>query len=501
MAIVRKVKWRSDYTIETNKDKKLYYSYIADKENLDAVYSDYIHKHPQESQLRHNERKDRAVVLATMQYFVDTYINAVFSNEIDYNSEKADIKYTRFLESATPDGTTFEEILRNIGTYTQFLDCVVLIDSFTDQYKLELGIENPRMPKVVDVEKYRLWSYISVIMPWDIVNYELDIYGNIKQLLIRRTILDQSDNFESETQKTYFYYFSPQTIWVGESKDTKDDLIIKNIGSSKVEIIEEYENTLGYVPALYIEATNREKYLNIAANQRSIANVYSTMELKGLNSAFSLLATEGLRYTNDNESRKNQIYGDSDNVNQLEYEEKPPFLLERKADDIPNLQQLIKEMYHVDQFQFWLDITDESSMFAMSGKAMEIGRKSLSEALKKTSEKIENIANKILDMYADIEGYNAVNIIMPSRFDIETMAEKIDNLERALLIYRSDSVYAKYLLETGVDVISPDLQLSEPKRYKEIIDDIQSQKSLRNNTLSINGQSATEPAEEETTQE
>jgi len=251
----------------------------------------------------------------------------------------------------------------------------------------------------------------------------------------------------------------------------------------------------------YIEATNREKYLNIAANQRSIANVYSTMELKGLNSAFSLLATEGLRYTNDNESRKNQIYGDSDNVNQLEYEEKPPFLLERKADDIPNLQQLIKEMYHVDQFQFWLDITDESSMFAMSGKAMEIGRKSLSEALKKTSEKIENIANKILDMYADIEGYNAVNIIMPSRFDIETMAEKIDNLERALLIYRSDSVYAKYLLETGVDVISPDLQLSEPKRYKEIIDDIQSQKSLRNNTLSINGQSATEPAEEETTQE
>lgn len=469
------INYRSDYYTSKDKAQKLYYSYTGDKSKLVGLYSDgYIQQHKQESNTSYAKRKDRAVVVNTMQYFLDTLINAVFTNDVDYKMDEQNEKIKRLILSATPDNRKLEEIMREVITISEYMDCVIMIDTFSEEYKQELGV-NPNMPTVADVKKWRLFPYIQLVKDWDIVNYELDIYGEIKQLLVKTTMTEKSDGFQTSNDVTYYYYYSQSKNWV--ARELKSNITSSEI---KATIISENDNTLGYVPAIFIKARNESKYINVANNQKSISNIYSTMEQKGLDSAFGFLATEVSMYDQDLETTKKQLYNKTENTNLIEFEKSPPQWVEKKADDILNLRELLKEQLHIDQFQFWLDITDENSMFAMSGRAMEIGRKSLSEALKKISEIAETITNKIIDIVSEIESVDFVPVVYPSRFEIETTAEKINNIETAIRIYGSQSEYVKYLKLQGMIIMTPDVQ--DDNEYDNIVADVNSGNNL---TLTI----------------
>jgi hypothetical protein len=445
----------------------------------------YITRYPLESVDRWNARKKRISVLNFFEYMVSIYTNAIFSQEINTSGVQNE-KLKRFINNATLKGKTLVSFLRTVSIFSTFLNVAVIVDSYSDDKKRRILKRDDVSKATIDeINRYRLYPYVQMVFPDKIIDKYIDDTGVLQWIKLGFKYTDKSDPLNGDYEEA-----EKRILWTAE-------YVSEGLIDSKGELTwgEKRPHNLGCVPVILFSQTADDetdtwlnKWEDIAKLQKMITNWLSLIDEEFHYLVFSFLAVERSDDT-DNEDVKDALNNPGDGKNLVEFTANPPVWVQKQ----PQTEIIISAMTEIIRFMkslTSLDVDDEQSVFAKSGKAKELSRQELEETIKNKSDGLENLADRILSIVAKYESATIgtdEKISMPDRFDSNSVMDKL-NTYILILNQNISGLLNKYVRKKVIDLADPDLEKKDPELHKQMEDEIdKSNWSIPQKTISDPG--------------
>lgn len=238
---------------------------------------EYLTKYVLEGANEYSNRVANTALDNHVKSVVDTYNAFLFRKPAyrDYGSIDSDPSLEPFLNDADLDGTSFDAFMREVSTQASvYGQCWVLCDK-----------PNTQVATRAEELEQEIRPYVSIVTPENVINWDYERQPNGLHTLSMLQVLE-----EFVDEQAVYREYTPDTICVYRQK--KD---------SPRELLEEYPNPIGKVPAVCVYAqksTHRgigvSDVADIADTQRAIYNELSEIEqLIRLQNHPSLVVSQG----------------------------------------------------------------------------------------------------------------------------------------------------------------------------------------------------------------
>lgn len=453
------------------------------KGGLEALEKfDYIFQYPTETDDAYLVRRQRAAIYNYFRPIVNQYTFAIYKKQIERPIEKKNDIFKLFIKSATPDGKSFNDVMKRASILSTFLRVGILVDAepvFDADGYIVSKVEKER--KLAE----RLIPYVNIILPENILDWYFDKRG-LAWVKICEKVQDKTDPFNVGKVETRYLIFTRDVWFEGYDKEKIEVETLPNNSNSKKEAIEWSEpipHTLGEVPFRFIfqsDIDNNQEWETtveeIALSQRRINNWLSALDENIHSTAHSAIAVPiGDHY----EEIVKELKSPSTGKKIIPYEagSQPPSFLRDNLINIPALLAAVEKEINEVYRMAGITVQDASHFADQSGISKEMDFYQFHAAIIDKAEKLENLENWILSIvakYESIDFKESDESIYPHEFEIVDDMKQLEKDMNAVAS-RISETFTKYSQKQFVIHTYPSI---DPKTLKQIEKEIEEGKDV-----------------------
>ena len=406
----------SDYDIDngmpTNPEWKKRikrYRFLSDSYQGGLAYKqgNYLQQYTLETEGQYGQRLESTPLDNLCKNVVHTYTSFIYSQPIKRNFAGLNEQtVNKFLKDCDLEGRTFNSFMREVSVYSSVYGAVWVV------------VDKPRTPAVTlaDQQAKNIRPYVSMYSPENVIDWHFERQENGVYELAQLTLLE-SIGEDFSIVKHY----------------TKDRVEIRKYftDSRNYSIQQEYENSLGAVPA-FVAYTSRSPVRtigisdidDIADQQRAIYTELSEIEQQiRLSGHPSIVATAGTELS----AGAGAVITMDENLDAG----LRPYILSADADSITSILESIKSKVSSIERMAHLE-TARGTRTAMSGVAMLVESRILSQKLSEKASELSNTEEKLwtlFGMWEDTEWTG--DVVYPDTFDARDQTITLQNIKLA----------------------------------------------------------------------
>jgi hypothetical protein len=406
----------SDYDIDngmpTNPEWKKRikrYRFLSDSYQGGLAYKqgNYLQQYTLETSGQYSQRVESTPLDNLCKNVCHTYTSFIYSQPIKRNFAGLNEQtVNKFLKDCDLEGRTFNSFMREVSIYSSVYGAVWVV------------VDKPSTPALTlaDQQAKNIRPYVSMYSPENVIDWHFERQENGVYELAQLTLLE-SIGEDFSIVKHY----------------TKDRVEIRkyNKDSKTYSIQQEYENSLGAVPA-FVAYTSRSPVRtigisdidDIADQQRAIYTELSEIEQQiRLSGHPSIVATAGTELS----AGAGAVITMDENLDAG----LKPYILSADADSITSILDSIKSKVSSIERMAHLE-TARGTRTAMSGVAMLVESRILSQKLSEKASELSNTEEKLwtlFGMWEDTEWTG--DVIYPDTFDARDQTITLQNIKLA----------------------------------------------------------------------
>ena len=406
----------SDYDIDngmpTNPEWKKRikrYRFLSDSYQGGLAYKqgNYLQQYTLETEGQYGQRLESTPLDNLCKNVVHTYTSFIYSQPIKRNFAGLNEQtVNKFLKDCDLEGRTFNSFMREVSVYSSVYGAVWVV------------VDKPSTPAVTlaDQQAKNIRPYVSMYSPENVIDWHFERQENGVYELAQLTLLE-SIGEDFSIVKHY----------------TKDRVEIRKYftDSRNYSIQQEYENSLGAVPA-FVAYTSRSPVRtigisdidDIADQQRAIYTELSEIEQQiRLSGHPSIVATAGTELS----AGAGAVITMDENLDAG----LRPYILSADADSITSILESIKSKVSSIERMAHLE-TARGTRTAMSGVAMLVESRILSQKLSEKASELSNTEEKLwtlFGMWEDTEWTG--DVVYPDTFDARDQTITLQNIKLA----------------------------------------------------------------------
>ena len=406
----------SDYDIDngmpTNPEWKKRikrYRFLSDSYQGGLAYKqgNYLQQYTLETEGQYGQRLESTPLDNLCKNVVHTYTSFIYSQPIKRNFAGLNEQtVNKFLKDCDLEGRTFNSFMREVSVYSSVYGAVWVV------------VDKPSTPAVTlaDQQAKNIRPYVSMYSPENVIDWHFERQENGVYELAQLTLLE-SIGEDFSIVKHY----------------TKDSVEIRKYftDSRNYSIQQEYENSLGAVPA-FVAYTSRSPVRtigisdidDIADQQRAIYTELSEIEQQiRLSGHPSIVATAGTELS----AGAGAVITMDENLDAG----LRPYILSADADSITSILESIKSKVSSIERMAHLE-TARGTRTAMSGVAMLVESRILSQKLSEKASELSNTEEKLwtlFGMWEDTEWTG--DVVYPDTFDARDQTITLQNIKLA----------------------------------------------------------------------
>ena len=406
----------SDYDIDngmpTNPEWKKRikrYRFLSDSYQGGLAYKqgNYLQQYTLETEGQYGQRLESTPLDNLCKNVVHTYTSFIYSQPIKRNFAGLNEQtVNKFLKDCDLEGRTFNSFMREVSVYSSVYGAVWVV------------VDKPSTPALTlaDQQAKNIRPYVSMYSPENVIDWHFERQENGVYELAQLTLLE-SIGEDFSIVKHY----------------TKDSVEIRKYSkdSKTYSIQQEYENSLGAVPA-FVAYTSRSPVRtigisdidDIADQQRAIYTELSEIEQQiRLSGHPSIVATAGTELS----AGAGAVITMDENLDAG----LRPYILSADADSITSILDSIKSKVSSIERMAHLE-TARGTRTAMSGVAMLVESRILSQKLSEKASELSNTEEKLwtlFGMWEDTEWTG--DVVYPDTFDARDQTITLQNIKLA----------------------------------------------------------------------
>lgn len=367
---------------------------VADSNNkyvlLDDSYSgsggyeggSYLIPHPRETAQKYNNRQRMSYYCNYVKPVVDAHVNPIF-NTLPQRSYSSNTIFEKFLEDVDGKGTDLNSFMKKAAHRAKLKGTIFIV--VDNEY---IDTEKPISVKRA-LEK-RIYPYLYLVNPENIVSFSTDKFGNLIFIKYRLEYKDIDDDGN-------IVNLSETWTW------KKDKWFKSNADNESLS----GENKLGVIPIIPLFGAKNENddtlpqsdIFPIAKTNLAIYNACSELRERNRNQAFSILTYpvgEGAEY--DAESDVTQgtedmlVYDATNTSNKPEYINPAAEPSQMLSDEI---MMMVKEIYRMASLQLVTGVQAQTS-----GLAKEWDNQQLFQTISEFAKNVEKSEEKVVDIFS-----------------------------------------------------------------------------------------------------
>jgi len=407
--------------------------YLSDSYQGGLAYKkgEYLQKYTLETGGQYEQRIDSTPLDNLCKNIVHTFTSFIYSQTIkrDFTGLNEQT-VNKFLKDCDLEGRSFESFMRDVSIYSSVYGAVWCV------------VDKPSTPVVTlaDQQAKNIRPYVSMVSPENVIDWDFERQDNGVYQLARLVILE--DNGQDYAIIKCFY---------------RDYIEVKKVyhNNDDHETIQVMDNPLGMIPA-FVAYTSRSPVKNIgisdiddiADQQRAIYSELSEVEQQiRLSGHPSIVATSGTELS----AGAGAVITMDEN---LEVGLKP-YLLQADASGITSILDSIKNKVSAIERMAHLE-TARGTRTAMSGVAMLVESRILSQKLSEKAHNLEHCEEQLWSLFGLWEGTEWTgDVVYPNTFDTRDQTVTLQNIKLAKegginnpkLLKAMDNMIAEVLIE------------------------------------------------------
>jgi len=368
---------------------------------------EYLQQYTLETPGQYGQRLDSTPLDNLCKNVVHTYTSFIYSQPIKrlftgLNEQTVN----NFLKDCDLEGRSFNSFMREVSIYSSVYGAVWVV------------VDKPSTPAVTlaDQQAKNIRPYVSMYSPENVIDWKFERQENGVHQLAQLTLLESSGEDYSIIK-----HYTVDTVQI--RKYFTD--------SRNYEVLQEYNNSLGAVPA-FVAYTSRSPVRtigisdidDIADQQRAIYTELSEIEQQiRLSGHPSIVATAGTELS----AGAGAVITMDENLDAG----LKPYILSADADSISSILDSIKSKVSSIERMAHLE-TARGTRTAMSGVAMLVESRILSQKLSEKASELSNTEEKLwtlFGMWEDTEWTG--DVIYPDTFDARDQTITLQNIKLA----------------------------------------------------------------------
>lgn len=437
------------------------YELLDDSYRGTGGYEDgtYLISHPREKADKYNRRRQLAYYTNYVKPVVDAQINPIFKQ--DPNRQNTSSEYSRFINDVDGNNTTLTRFMKKAAIRAK-LHGVEFIVMDMEQ------IDTTKVITKKDVEDNRLYPYLYLISPSQILDWATDKFGKLIYIKysIENTIINDKGEKEEYTE-TY--------SWT-------TNICTKSSGSD----IQKFNNTIGEIPVipLYGTVNNSSDLIPqsdiypIARTNLAIFNATSELRERQRGQAFSVM-TYPVTEDDDYESGASTMqYGTSDCIlYRGDSGGTPDFITPPSG---PSETLLNEITFMIQQIYRMACLKDNTSIsqYNVTGIAKEYDNQQLYQVILELAQGLQQSEYKIahlFELYMN-DKLDNISIVYNNQFGIIDATAALTNATQSLAL----NISPEFNLQVKKQVIRAVLNSVDSNLVESIIDDLENQADARN---------------------
>ena len=437
------------------------YELLDDSYRGTGGYEDgtYLISHPREKADKYNRRRQLAYYTNYVKPVVDAQINPIFKQ--DPNRQNTSSEYNRFINDVDGNNTTLTRFMKKAAIRAK-LHGVEFIVMDMEQ------IDTTKVITKKDVEDNRLYPYLYLISPSQILDWATDKFGKLIYIKysIENTIINDKGEKEEYTE-TYSWTTS---------------ICTKSSGSD----IQKFNNTIGEIPVipLYGTVSNSSDLIPqsdiypIARTNLAIFNATSELRERQRGQAFSVM-TYPVTEDDDYESGASTMqYGTSDCIlYRGDSGGTPDFITPPSG---PSETLLNEITFMIQQIYRMACLKDNTSIsqYNVTGIAKEYDNQQLYQVILELAQGLQQSEYKIahlFELYMN-DKLDNISIVYNNQFGIIDATAALTNATQSLAL----NISPEFNLQVKKQVIMAVLNSVDSNLVESIIDDLENQADARN---------------------
>lgn len=418
---------------------------------------DYLFSHSRETAEDRAFRLRRVVYYNYCKSIIDLYTSYIYKKEIVRESDNP--YYLEFLRNVDSRGNDIDTFMsRYIAPLSQVFGVVfVVVDMPQVKEKLQTSYEE----RLLGIR-----PYASPLLPFYLVDWELDSFGNFRWVKIKEAVPSERSPFSEYEQPEYAYRIWTKERWYLVDKHGK----FLNPSGAEGE-----EHHLGVVPvvAVYNEHSFAHQLAGISALQdiapcsQRIYNLASLLDEFLYKQCFSFLAWPG-DVDVERLSTSNVITYDPE-MKALPSYITPPTDPAKFIES--QMEKTIQEIYRLARIKYTA-VTSQ----AESGIARAIEFHDTNNTLAKKARNLQQAERDIAELFfLWIKEENDARIVYPKEFNIRAINEEIEEAIKVMSLNLSKTLNAR-IGKRLVRTVLPTLNIAEERRIYEEIDETMNEK-------------------------
>ena len=415
----------------------------------------YLLKHPFESTVNYDRRKESAYYYNYCSPIVDIFTSHLFKKgaKRNFGTLGEDELFHYFIYDSDLRGSSFSQFMRDASRYASVYGSVSFI------------IDKPGKEVITKAEAIEadIRPYVTMLTPENILDWSFERGVDGRERLTMVKIYEGSGRYRVWTDDDWH-------LWqvVGNNADSDSDGVL---------LIDSGEHLLGQVPlvTLYNKSTGINfkgisDLEDIADINRNIYYLCSDAKEIIENTAFPMLAMPYSKLTGDDEVEagpKNIIQFDP------EHDGAKPYWLEAPHSSLSEIREWVRqdinEIHRIAKMGGARGT--ETSKQARSGIALELEYQQLHAILSEKADNIEQAEREILKLWAMWEGKIFDGFIdYPDDFSVRDLASDLDRSLKAKDVKVSSVTFDKELQKNIVDAVLPKLTDEVRRKISEEIE-------------------------------
>lgn len=443
---------------EYNIDRWEYYynSYFGGQ---DYQRSGYLRKYLAEENDGFNEYAKRLASTPLDNHcrsVVDTYTSFIWrvSPQREFGSLANNPALELFLKDADLEGRSFDAVMREATTLANVYGHVLLM------------LDKPASEATTLAEELAqgIRPYITTITPENIIDWQWDRQSNGRYVLSMLKLKEYEDD-----EKAVYRIWENDVVSVYESYEYSSDVVL----------LEQYENTMGHIPASFLYGQRSHdrgmgisQIADIADMNRAIYNELSELEqVIRISNHPTLVLTEGVDASAGAGSVI--VIEDTDVDPSLK-----PYLLQPSSQSIGSILQSIETKIGMIDRMANLSSMRSTSRATASGVSLKIERELLNVKLAQIADNLEiceeQMFNHFMHFY-DLSGMFDGVIDYPDNFDMTDTYTELDFLMKAA---SAPVMSSQFQTEIAKQIAR--LVVEDEQKMDQIVEEIQNNSSLVN---------------------
>jgi hypothetical protein len=424
---------------------------------------DYIFQYPTETLKAYQLRRMRAVIYNYFRPIINAFTYSIFSKPVKRTANNDNLQ--RFIKSATLSGKSLGSVMQSISVLSTFLQIGIYVD---------VERTNIAVLKQEQIEANRLFPYVSIVFPQNIINWYFDNKG-LAWVILKDFYTDKADPENIKEVKRYILL--TREYW----KEYNETATNPSWGEPNLHGLKD----IPFRFAKYSDVDNNENdsewegaIEEIALCQRQIANWMSALDENIHSTCHSSISIPIGEHA---EIIRKAIEEKKNEGAKIQFHEagSPPVFL---RDDLINVQAILTAVQsEVTEIYRMAGLTMQNKqnyLFNQSGTSKEYDFESYNSILVNKSKDIQDTENWILTTVANYYKQDFTPEMQSKYSDDFKVTETGEKIRRVYegISARISSTFTKYLKKEAVKEIAPTFAEDEPDTYQAVMDEIDNEK-------------------------